>query len=123
MLSESSINQKEAFEYTETVKFAKLSYFICMDPDSPHGAVWSVLHSMRWQLLVCQMYAENTDQYGYYYNHRLAIRGVIAVEAEGNEVGGFRGNFFSFDQSVLKFLLQTPKDGSKASRSSKSSHQ
>lgn len=69
------------------------------------------------------MYAENTDQYGYYYNHRLAIRGVIAVEAKGNEVGCFRVKFLSFDQSVIKCFLQTPKDGSKASLSSKSSHQ
>lgn len=31
--------------------FAKLSYFICTDFDSPREAVLSGLHSMRWQLL------------------------------------------------------------------------
>lgn len=62
--------------------FAKLSYFICMDFDSPREAVLWVLHSMRWQWLVGQMYAENKDRYGYYYNHRLAIHGVMAAEEE-----------------------------------------
>lgn len=40
-------------------------------------------------IVVCQMYAENTDQYGYNYNHRLAMHGVVAVEENGNLVGCF----------------------------------
>lgn len=57
-----------------------------MDLDSPREAVLWVLHSMRWQWLVGQMYAENKDRYGYYYNHRLATHGVMAAEEE-SELG------------------------------------
>lgn len=120
MWSESSINQREAFEWTETVKLAKLSYFTCMDFDSPREAVLSVLHSTRWQLFVCQTNAENTDQYGYYYNHRPAIHGVIAVEEKSNLVGCLH-SFFIFDQSVIRFFFQTPRDGLNARLSSQSS--
>lgn len=40
----------------------------------PREAAWAVLHSMRWQQFVCPIYAKSADQYGYYYNHRLATK-------------------------------------------------